>query len=237
MINKLPSYISSLKLLAPQSLGPYSWQECQASYVASEFKIADLKLHDFSYPERFESFHSHKQAEFLASRLALKKIYEHFKCTVTVPSTSSQVPTWPAGHLGSITHTKDYAVVAMAQTSGQKLRGLGIDCERLERTAQIEKTWSKISTLADRQYLEQNQLNDPHWKLLIFCAKEALYKAAYPLVQTYFGFDQANVVSIKQETQEILLASDFLTSKGIQNLQGSFELEKDLIKAVVVIGD
>jgi 4'-phosphopantetheinyl transferase EntD len=104
-------------------------------------------------------------------------------------------PLWPTGIVGSISHTGEYGVaaVALSETSG----GIGIDLENRAETRAVE---SQILARAELGFLEG--LDDPTRSdrvLEIFSAKETIYKAFYPRVRHYFGFDAAVVEHLSAE--------------------------------------
>ncbi|MEV4576727.1 4'-phosphopantetheinyl transferase superfamily protein [Nonomuraea jabiensis] len=94
-------------------------------------------------------------------------------------------PTWPPGVVGSITHCAGYRAAAVARGA----LSIGIDAEPhlpmprgvLERTA----------TPAEAAALDLLGLPDPG--RLLFSAKEAIYKAWYPLTGHWLGFLDATV--------------------------------------------
>ncbi|MFG6196732.1 4'-phosphopantetheinyl transferase [Nonomuraea sp. JJY05] len=94
-------------------------------------------------------------------------------------------PAWPAGVVGSITHCAGYRAAAVAHGA----LSVGIDAEPhlpmphgvLERTA----------TAAEAAALDLLDLPDPG--RLLFSAKEAIYKAWYPLTGHWLGFLDAAV--------------------------------------------
>jgi len=99
-------------------------------------------------------------------------------------------PLWPNGYIGSISHDRIGAVAIANSTS--KVRALGVDVEE----------WGRMKPEIAEKILHQNDLRDVpglgqnELLTLIFSAKETLYKALYPIVQTYFGFDSASVTTI-----------------------------------------
>ena len=98
---------------------------------------------------------------------------------------------WPAGHTGSITHSD--AVAAAAVVAAARVPGLGLDVEELGRLrdALLKRilTPAELAVLqavpeADRQLLATRA----------FCAKEALFKCLQPLLNHWFGFQEAEVL-------------------------------------------
>jgi 4'-phosphopantetheinyl transferase EntD len=95
-------------------------------------------------------------------------------------------PLWPAGIIGSITHTYGYGAAVVARQ--RDLRSLGLDCELIESVD--EELWSRICTPAEIQRLAQlPPLERGRQAALIFAAKEAFYKCQFPLTREWVGFE------------------------------------------------
>ncbi len=100
-------------------------------------------------------------------------------------------PLWPAGVVGSIAHCAGYAAAAVARA--EEVAALGIDAEPhaplppgvLETIARPEEL-DRIEALAAAQPAI-------HWDRLLFCAKESIYKAWYPLTGRPLEFGEASV--------------------------------------------
>ena len=97
-----------------------------------------------------------------------------------------RAPRWPAGVVGSMTHCAGYRAAAVARSD--KLCGLGIDAEphaavpegALELVLRDEER-ARLLAFADAY-------PDLHWDRILFCAKEAVYKAWFPLTRRWLGF-------------------------------------------------
>jgi 4'-phosphopantetheinyl transferase EntD len=96
-------------------------------------------------------------------------------------------PVWPAGVVGSITHCAGYRGAAVAPAG--RAASVGIDAEP---DAPLPAGVLDIVSLpAERAAL--STLSGVAWDRLLFCAKEAVYKAWYPLAARWLGFEQAEV--------------------------------------------
>jgi 4'-phosphopantetheinyl transferase EntD len=85
------------------------------------------------------------------------------------------VPLWPAGVLGSITHTKGYAAALVAGAG--HVRGLGIDAERVGGVTR--DLWPRLFDVAECDYLSETDVRQQQvFATLFFSAKEAVYKAS-----------------------------------------------------------
>jgi 4'-phosphopantetheinyl transferase EntD len=95
-------------------------------------------------------------------------------------------PRWPAGVVGSITHCAGYRAAAVARAG--ELRGIGIDAE--PHAPFPEDVLDLIARVEERAQLRALADADPslHWGRILFCAKEAVYKAWFPLTRRWLDF-------------------------------------------------
>jgi len=97
-------------------------------------------------------------------------------------------PLWPSGISGSITHCDGYTAAVVSRKTD--ICSIGIDAERiqdfgdavLDRVAlETERTWIKH---ADRQV---------PWRVVLFSAKESVFKAWFQIFRTGLGFEHARI--------------------------------------------
>jgi 4'-phosphopantetheinyl transferase EntD len=100
-------------------------------------------------------------------------------------------PQWPAGVAGSITHCQGYRAAVAAPLT--LLRSVGVDAEPHEPLP--DGVLNPISDAAERSQIAALSATDPavQWDRLLFCAKEAVYKAWFPLTARWLGFEEATV--------------------------------------------
>ena len=106
-----------------------------------------------------------------------------------VPVGASRAPVWPAGIVGSISHTHDWAAAAAAPASIAS--GLGLDIEDAgPLPAELRKL---VCTTEENRWLD---LQGDHGNLAkhIFCAKESLFKCVWPQLRTFIDFQQVRIV-------------------------------------------
>ncbi|MFW8635524.1 4'-phosphopantetheinyl transferase family protein [Cribrihabitans pelagius] len=95
-----------------------------------------------------------------------------------------RAPIWPAGLVGSITHTRSCAMAVLAE-AGEVL-GLGIDIE--EDLPLKDDLLPAICSAREQAWLRR-QTDPGRMAKVIFSAKEAAYKCQYTLSRAYYGFD------------------------------------------------
>ncbi|TPV96419.1 MAG: 4'-phosphopantetheinyl transferase superfamily protein [Myxococcales bacterium FL481] len=132
-----------------------------------------------------------RQREFASARVCARRLLSQMAIqpTAIVPD-ADRCPQWPGGVVGSITHTRHFSVVALAPANA--CTGLGVDIE--PRTS-IEVELSRIICLEpERDWLEQHPPDQRGlWVRRFFCAKEAFYKAQFPLTRRKLGFKDVHV--------------------------------------------
>jgi 4'-phosphopantetheinyl transferase EntD len=100
-------------------------------------------------------------------------------------------PVWPPGVVGSISHCAGYRGCAVAPS--RRIRALGIDAEPDERLP--DGVLDVVALPSERAHLHRllNQDAAVHWDRLLFSAKEAVYKAWFPLAGRWLEFDEVAV--------------------------------------------
>lgn len=104
-----------------------------------------------------------------------------------------RVPRWPKGVAGSITHTSTLAAAVVSRHH----RSVGIDLEQIGRVT--PELYQRLFTNSERQALATASQHARDATCL-FSAKEAVYKAVYPLVGQYIGFQEAEVALVTDDT-------------------------------------
>jgi 4'-phosphopantetheinyl transferase EntD len=97
-------------------------------------------------------------------------------------------PLWPAGIVGSLTHTGGYCAAAVADAG--KIRSLGIDAEEHDR---LPDGVLDVVSLPEERVMLQRLGTGRHWDRLLFSAKESVYKAWFPLTGRWLGFEDARI--------------------------------------------
>jgi 4'-phosphopantetheinyl transferase EntD len=100
-------------------------------------------------------------------------------------------PQWPAGVTGSITHCAGYRAAAVART--QDVISLGLDAEPIGPLP--AGVLDVISLEQERAQLAELAASHPgvNWDRLLFCAKESVYKAWFPITRRWLDFKEASV--------------------------------------------
>jgi len=104
---------------------------------------------------------------------------------VAIMRAPSGAPVWPDGIIGSLAHDDDMAVAAVAPVGG--IVSLGIDVEPAEPLP--DDIFAIVATGADRTGAADPRIAGR----ILFCAKEAVYKAAFPLDREVLGYEDIAV--------------------------------------------
>ncbi len=127
-----------------------------------------------------------RRYEFAAGRRAARTAMAALGLPhAAVPSGPDRAPGWPAGLTGSIAHCDAVCIAAVSQNH----RSIGIDIEPAEDLPADLITI--ICTDAEQAWLPQTGRGRVAKQ--IFSAKEAVYKAQYPLTGRIIGFDDLNL--------------------------------------------
>jgi Phosphopantetheinyl transferase component of siderophore synthetase len=117
-----------------------------------------------------------RRCEFITARWCIDRAFDNFGMSRSVLTYGEKGrPIWPTGFVGSITHCRGYVAAVIASSISVQL--IGIDAE--PAVSLPPGVLSLISSEVERQRLEKLFKNMPEiaWDRLLFCAKEALYKA------------------------------------------------------------
>lgn len=133
-----------------------------------------------------------RRREFVVARACARQALRRLGAPAgAVPKGLAGEPQWPVGVVGSITHCAGYVAAAVAW--GSRLRTVGVDAE--PNAPLPAGVLGLTASAVEIARLDALSAADPrvHWGRLLFCAKEALYKAWYPVQQCWLGFEDADV--------------------------------------------
>lgn len=102
-----------------------------------------------------------------------------------LPRLPNGAPRWPDGVAGSLAHDRDVAVAAVMHSDGSSF--VGIDVEPAEPLP--PKIMEEISTPGEQRRYDADLLQSR----VLFCAKEAVYKAFNSKTGQFLGFQDVEV--------------------------------------------
>lgn len=178
-----------------------------------------------------------RRREFItARRCAREALAKLGYAPVPIRAGPRREPMWPAGLVGSITHTTGFRAAAVAPRSG--LASIGIDAEQNNRLPDgIEES---ITVPGEPEMLAVLSRAFPatHWSRLLFSAKESVYKAWYPLTGRQLGFEDARLAIDPAGTFAAKLLVDGARTDGgppLVELGGRFTVAHGLIATAVTV--
>ncbi len=138
-----------------------------------------------------------RKADHLAGRIAA---FHALNRQVIPGIGSSGEPLWPAGVRGSLSHSGTQAV-AICRDNGL----VGIDCEAIIAENEAREIQDGVLDPAEAQVLGDCGLPFALAFTLAFSAKESLFKALFPQVQAWMGFECARVTSLTADALTLML--------------------------------
>ncbi|MCX7808612.1 MAG: 4'-phosphopantetheinyl transferase superfamily protein, partial [Deltaproteobacteria bacterium] len=106
-----------------------------------------------------------------------------------IPVGSDRAPKWPEGLTGSISHSKEWALVAITTEANGRV---GVDVEHREHLE--EPLWEMVFTETEvARWKGLSREEQLRCALVGFCAKEAVYKAQYGWTGSFLGFHAVEV--------------------------------------------
>jgi 4'-phosphopantetheinyl transferase EntD len=151
-----------------------------------------------------------------------------------IPSGPRGAPQWPAGIVGSITHCDGYRACALAREAD--LIAVGIDAE-LDAPLP-DGLIGDIALPEERRALDALAAKEPklNWDRLLFSAKEAVYKAWFPLAERWLGFEDA-CVEIDRERRSfsarLLVPGPRVEGRELRGFSGRWLARDGLLLAAI----
>ncbi|HEU4843169.1 MAG TPA: 4'-phosphopantetheinyl transferase superfamily protein [Burkholderiaceae bacterium] len=137
-----------------------------------------------------------RQADYCFGRLAAgRALADAGWPGFQVATGSRREPLWPAGVVGAISH--NHVLAAACVAPADRLRGVGIDIESALDAAAIAGVEMEVLSAEERDALRSpSALPYPMRLAIAFSAKESFYKALFPTVGHYFGFDAIRIEAL-----------------------------------------
>jgi 4'-phosphopantetheinyl transferase EntD len=146
-------------------------------------------------------------------------------------------PCWPDGVVGSLTHTEGYRGAAVGRHDA--VRSVGIDAE--PHDVLPHGVLEAISLPAERTELADLPQR-LHWDRILFCAKEATYKAWFPITRRWLGFEDAHITFTVDDggttggfESRILIDPAALSGPPLTALRGRWSVRDRLTLTAIVL--
>lgn len=146
-------------------------------------------------------------------------------------------PRWPDGVVGSLTHCEGFRGAVVGRAS--EVRSVGIDAE--PHGVLPDGVLDAVSLAEERRALSAMP-DGLHWDRILFCAKEATYKAWYPLTRRWLGFEDAHIVfdvdadgASGEFVSRVLIDPAALSGPPLTELRGRWSVRDGLALTAIVL--
>jgi len=174
------------------------------------------------------------------ARLALSAL-DHDLGRMPVLTDARGAPLWPPGTVGSITHCAGWTGAVAARSRGSRfgrgIRSLGLDAEPVAPLP--AGVLDVVGSDAEREALARLAAERPGtpWDTVLFSAKEATYKAWYPLAGTVVGHDAVRVaLSPAGSFTAVATADDTTGREVVLSVRGRWVLGPRVLVVLGVVG-
>jgi len=217
------------------------WQEeglseylCQYSaYVYNDLLFKEYQLH--CPPDILRTVDKRKAA-YLAGRYCARQALAPFELAdFVVLNAPDRSPIWPNGLLGSISHSDNHAIAVVSDD--KYFVGVGTDIEPVVGDDAMREIMPRILNSDELGLMEFNHLTDRHLFTILFSLKESFFKAAYRLVQGFFGFEAISVLALDRDSEVITFRLNQTLHKRLRQgaeLKGRFRVISDSMVATLV---
>lgn len=150
-----------------------------------------------------------------------------------IPVAPDRAPVWPNGISGSISHGGGVCVSVVSADPG--IAALGIDVDSADPLC--ADLWEIVCDSTERDWLISHPMADQGCMAkLIFCAKEAAYKAQYPVSKQLFGFEGFRILVDLQAGRFTARFTESVSPfyRG-ETLHGRFQILDTLIICAVAV--
>jgi enterobactin synthetase component D len=146
-------------------------------------------------PPQLKNAVPRRQAEFICGRLCAREALGRLAAPcLDIPMAADRSPLWPAGFVGSITHSRGMAFAAVARA--EQAQSLGLDVEPLMPCETALELAPIVASPAEYARLLQAPWDHPLLTTALFSAKEAIFKCLYPVIKRQFDFSDVVIESL-----------------------------------------
>ena len=203
-----------------------------SSVAVMETRNAKIDASFLSSAERtyLENVSQNRKTEFIAGRFCA---HEAMKLANIEPGHihigGKGEPIWPFNIVGSITHSHGYAAAAVARKSD--VLSLGVDAETDEPLS--SKVLQRISNDQEQEWVKTvGGTLVQHPGKVLFSAKEATYKAWFPITHEWLGFKEA-FINFHDQGNTFTV---HIQKKGpIREMHGKYTMRKGMIVTAIEV--
>jgi 4'-phosphopantetheinyl transferase EntD len=146
----------------------------------------------------------------------------------SIPVGERRAPVWPEGVVGSITHSDGFCAAAVARAS--EFAAVGIDAEA------VRELPAAVRDLVVTAGELRAPLSGPPWDVVAFSAKEAVFKAWFPLTTTWLDFhDVTLAIDARARTFAASVAPEVRHDDAPARFSGRFAVTSGLVLTSVCV--
>jgi len=186
-----------------------------------------------------DGFRPKRLAEFAAGRLCARRALDGLGFPdFALRQNVDRTPRWPAGVVGSITHTVGFCGAVVERRAN--VAGLGVDAEIVARVGR--ELWRQVFTASEFAQLDPlGAAQRERLAALVFSAKEAFYKCQFALTARWLEFSD---VSVEVRPDSVQAGSFVVRSASTQAswilrglaAEGRYRFDGALVVTGIVIG-
>lgn len=172
-----------------------------------------------------------RRSDFAAGRAAARIALQRLGIPGTdVLKGSGGEPLWPPGVVGSIAHSAGLAMAMVARTTHAAAIGLDLERRRpVEEITDFVAFDGELAWLASKPDLSEDRLIE------LFAAKEAVFKAVFPMVHRHFGFEAVHLTPGEPGFLATVVSPDILEMGVPAEIDVHVQWDRQVVIAWVVL--
>jgi 4'-phosphopantetheinyl transferase EntD len=213
-------------------VSPLKLNEAHTFCIELPLEPEFFNIHQFLLDSKLAKAVYGRREEYIAGRACAKAAMDVLGVGGVVAFGEDRKPIWPSSIVGSITHSKKFAVATVGLA--HEFLSIGIDCEVVMTKDKFDSLSNHLATADDLKLF--NGTDDDFTATIIFSAKEALFKLINPLCHEFFGFDHATLRVIGKDFFEIELHSELPEVSKYNNIyHGSYKVHNNQVVTSIIL--
>ena len=235
-----------LRSVFPEGVRVSSWDELLASGRDEDAAIENLWPAE---AEASETYAPRRRAEYASVRdCAREALRGEGIAPAAIVKGQRGAPIFPPNVVGAMTHTDGLRAAAIARH--ERFRSLGVDAEPHEGLP--PGVLDAVSLPSEREWVSAVLAGEPELRVdkLLFSAKEATYKAWFPLTRRWLGFEDAELTFDTEDLERsdagmrargafssrILITPDVIDGGSpLHVLRGRWAIEAGFVVAAIAV--
>ncbi len=187
-------------------------------------------------------------AEFAGGRAAARDALHSAGCprrtSTPLLRDGDRIPIWPAGFTGSISHSAGICIAVATQSTGNISVGIDIECRSMLRTETAARIACNREREAWRDWAANSANASAPADILLFSAKESVYKALFPLLRQPLPYGEMTVYPVpdgnhERQADRALFRCELLgtlaSARGFGTIDGRFMTHRGCAISLCVV--